>query len=44
MLRGLAAHAIASLPPLRQLLMREGMGLAGPLPSLMRPNASEQRS
>jgi 2-octaprenyl-6-methoxyphenol hydroxylase len=35
-LRGLAVHALASLPPLRRLLMQEGAGLAGPLPSLMR--------
>jgi 2-octaprenyl-6-methoxyphenol hydroxylase len=36
MLRGLAAHAVARLAPLRHLLMQEGMGLAGHLPSLMR--------
>jgi 2-octaprenyl-6-methoxyphenol hydroxylase len=36
MLRGAAAHALASFPSLRQLLMQQGMGLAGPLPSLMR--------
>ena len=36
MLRGLAAHLAAGFTPLRRLLMREGMGLAGPLPSLMR--------
>jgi 2-octaprenyl-6-methoxyphenol hydroxylase len=35
-LRGLAAHAVVRLAPLRHLLMREGMGLAGHLPSLMR--------
>lgn len=35
-LRGLAAHLVASLGPLRRLVMQEGMGLAGPLPSLMR--------
>ncbi|HEX5998880.1 MAG TPA: FAD-dependent monooxygenase, partial [Hyphomicrobiaceae bacterium] len=35
-LRGLAVHALASLPPLRRRLMQEGAGLAGPLPSLMR--------
>jgi 2-octaprenyl-6-methoxyphenol hydroxylase len=35
-LRGLGAHALASFPGLRRLLMREGMALAGPLPSLMR--------
>ncbi len=36
MLRGLAAHLAVSFAPLRRLLMQEGMGLAGPLPSLMR--------
>jgi 2-octaprenyl-6-methoxyphenol hydroxylase len=36
MLRGLAAHAVASFAPLRRALMQEGTGLAGPLPSLMR--------
>ena len=36
MLRGLAAHLAAAFAPLRHLLMQEGMGLAGPLPSLMR--------
>jgi 2-octaprenyl-6-methoxyphenol hydroxylase len=36
MLRGLAAHAVARLAPLRHLLMQYGMGLAGHLPSLMR--------
>ena len=35
MLRGAAAHALASFPALRKLLMQQGMGLAGPLPSLM---------
>jgi 2-octaprenyl-6-methoxyphenol hydroxylase len=35
-LRGLAAHALANVAPLRRLLMQEGAGLAGPLPSLMR--------
>ena len=36
MLRGAAAHALASFPSLRKLLMQQGMGLAGSLPSLMR--------
>jgi len=36
MLRGLAAHLVVNFAPLRRLLMREGMGLAGHLPSLMR--------
>ena len=36
MLRGLAAHLAAAFAPLRRFLMHEGMGLAGPLPSLMR--------
>jgi 2-octaprenyl-6-methoxyphenol hydroxylase len=36
MLRGAALHALARVPPLRQRLMQQGMGLAGPLPSLMR--------
>jgi 2-octaprenyl-6-methoxyphenol hydroxylase len=36
MLRGAATHALASLPPLRRLLMQQGLGLAGPVPSLMR--------
>ena len=36
MLRGAAAHALASFPALRRLLMQQGMGLSGPLPSLMR--------
>jgi 2-octaprenyl-6-methoxyphenol hydroxylase len=36
MLRGLAAHLAAAFAPLRRILMQEGMGLAGPLPSLMR--------
>jgi 2-octaprenyl-6-methoxyphenol hydroxylase len=36
MLRGLAAHAVASFAPLRRALMQEGTGLAGPLPRLMR--------
>jgi 2-octaprenyl-6-methoxyphenol hydroxylase len=35
-LRGLALHALAAVPALRRLLMQEGAGLAGPLPSLMR--------
>jgi 2-octaprenyl-6-methoxyphenol hydroxylase len=36
MLRGLAAHLAVSFAPLRRFLMQEGMGLAGPLPGLMR--------
>jgi 2-octaprenyl-6-methoxyphenol hydroxylase len=36
MLRGAAVHVLAGFPPLRRLLMQQGMGLAGPLPSLMR--------
>jgi 2-octaprenyl-6-methoxyphenol hydroxylase len=38
MARGLAAHLAVSFAPLRRLLMQEGMGLGltGPLPSLMR--------
>jgi 2-octaprenyl-6-methoxyphenol hydroxylase len=36
MARGLAAHLAAGFAPLRRFLMQEGMGLAGPLPSLMR--------
>ena len=36
MLRGAAAHALTSFPALRRLLMQQGMGLSGPLPSLMR--------
>lgn len=43
MARGVAAHLLANFGPLRRLLMQGGMGLAGglagPLPSLMRPNA-----
>ncbi|MFZ1104037.1 MAG: FAD-dependent monooxygenase, partial [Hyphomicrobiaceae bacterium] len=35
-LRALAVHALAGVPPLRRLLMQEGAGVAGPLPSLMR--------
>lgn len=38
--RGLATHLIAGFAPLRRLLMEGGMGLTGPLPSLMRPNAT----
>jgi 2-octaprenyl-6-methoxyphenol hydroxylase len=34
--RGLAVHALAGIPFLRRLVMQEGAGLAGPLPSLMR--------
>ena len=36
MLRGAAAHALASFPSLRRLLMQQGMGASGPLPRLMR--------
>jgi 2-octaprenyl-6-methoxyphenol hydroxylase len=36
MARGLAAHLAMAFPPVRRFLMREGMGLAGPLPSSMR--------
>ena len=36
MLRGAAVHALASFPSLRRLLMQQGMGVSGPLPSLMR--------
>ncbi|MFL5006001.1 MAG: FAD-dependent monooxygenase, partial [Microvirga sp.] len=35
LLRGAAAHALATFPALRKLLMQQGMGLAGQLPSLM---------
>jgi 2-octaprenyl-6-methoxyphenol hydroxylase len=35
-LRALAVHALAGVPLLRRLLMQEGAGVAGPLPSLMR--------
>jgi 2-octaprenyl-6-methoxyphenol hydroxylase len=35
-LRALAVHALAGMPMLRRLLMQEGAGVAGPLPSLMR--------
>jgi len=35
-LRALAVHALAGVPILRRLLMQEGAGVAGPLPSLMR--------
>jgi 2-octaprenyl-6-methoxyphenol hydroxylase len=38
-LRGLAAQLVASFGPLRRLLMQTGMGLAGPLPRLMRPDS-----
>jgi 2-octaprenyl-6-methoxyphenol hydroxylase len=38
-LRGLGAHALAAFSPLRRLVMQAGMGLAGPLPHLMRPAA-----
>jgi 2-octaprenyl-6-methoxyphenol hydroxylase len=36
LLRGAALHALARVPPLRRLLMQQGMGLGGTLPSLMR--------
>jgi 2-octaprenyl-6-methoxyphenol hydroxylase len=36
MARGLAQHLAIGFAPLRRFLMQEGMGLAGPLPSLMR--------
>jgi len=39
LVRGLAGHLVANLAPLRHLLMQGGMGSAGPLPGLMRPNA-----
>ena len=39
LLRGAAVHAIANSATLRRLLMHGGMGAAGPLPRLMRPNA-----
>jgi 2-octaprenyl-6-methoxyphenol hydroxylase len=38
--RLLATHLIAGFAPLRRLLMEGGLGLLGPLPSLMRPNAT----
>ncbi|MBX9592055.1 MAG: FAD-dependent oxidoreductase [Hyphomonadaceae bacterium] len=37
--RGAAVHVMANSPALRRLLMRGGLRGAGPLPSLMRPNA-----
>lgn len=37
--RSLTARLIAGLHPLRQFLMRGGMGYVGHLPQLMRPNA-----
>jgi 2-octaprenyl-6-methoxyphenol hydroxylase len=39
LVRGAAIHAIANSSTLRRLLMQSGMGMAGPLPHLMRPNA-----
>ncbi len=38
--RGMATHLIAGFAPLRRLVMEGGMGLNGPLPSLMRPSAT----
>jgi 2-octaprenyl-6-methoxyphenol hydroxylase len=35
-LRILAVHTLAGIPSLRRLVMQEGAGVAGPLPSLMR--------
>jgi 2-octaprenyl-6-methoxyphenol hydroxylase len=40
LIRGAAAHALSSSGMLRRLLMHGGLGAAGPLPRLMRPNAS----
>jgi 2-octaprenyl-6-methoxyphenol hydroxylase len=39
-LRGLGLHLIANVVPLRQLVMRAGLGSPGPLPRLMQPGAS----
>jgi 2-octaprenyl-6-methoxyphenol hydroxylase len=39
LVRTAALHAIGGSRPMRQLLMRIGMGSAAPLPRLMRPNA-----
>jgi 2-octaprenyl-6-methoxyphenol hydroxylase len=39
-LRGLGTHMIAAFGPLRRFVMQAGMGLAGPLPPLMRPAPS----
>ncbi len=39
LLRGAAVHVIANSATLRRLLMHGGMGAAGPLPRMMRPNA-----
>lgn len=36
-LRGLGAHVLASLGPLRRAVMQAGMGMTGPLPRLMQP-------
>lgn len=38
-LRGLGLHVLANVAPLRRLAMRSGLAAAGPLPSLMRPDA-----
>lgn len=38
--RGAAVHAVANSGVLRRLLMTRGLGAAGPLPRLMRPNAT----
>jgi 2-octaprenyl-6-methoxyphenol hydroxylase len=42
-LRGLGAHMLATFGPLRRLVMQGGMGLAGPLPHLMRPTVFTSR-
>jgi 2-octaprenyl-6-methoxyphenol hydroxylase len=39
-LRGLGLHLLANVGPLRRLLMQGGLAAPGPLPSLMRPDAS----
>ena len=38
--RGLGLHALRAIGPLRRLLVREGLGPAGALPSLMQPAAA----
>lgn len=38
-LRGAAVHALANSSTLQHFLMHRGLGAAGPLPRLMRPNA-----
>jgi 2-octaprenyl-6-methoxyphenol hydroxylase len=40
-LRGLGLHLLANVGPLRELLMRGGLGAPGPLPHLMRPAGSQ---